>query len=236
VSPGVRRLLLWDIDGTLIRGGGVGADAIVQAAAVVAERAIPGDFVTMHGKTDPQILSELFALADIAAADIEALLPPAIAEAERQLAAAEAELRLRGEVVEGIVDVLDALAEEPGIRQSLVTGNLAANAAVKLAAFDLTHYFDVAVGGYGTDHIDRNQLVPLALERVERLRGERYDLDQVWVIGDTPSDFACAQAAGVRCLLVGTGWIPLAELEALDADVVLADLCDTDAVVELLTS
>jgi hypothetical protein len=64
-----------------------------------------------------------------------------------------------------------------------------ANAAVKLAAFDLTDYFDVEVGAYGTDHADRNELVPIALKRVERLRGERYLPEEVWVIGDTPGDW-----------------------------------------------
>ena len=110
-----------------------------------------------------------------------------------------------------------------------------ANAALKLAAFDLTGYFDVEVGAYGTDHADRNELVPIALERVEQLRGECYLPGEVWVIGDTPGDLACARAAGVRCLLVGTGQIPMSQLLSLDADAVLADLTNTDDVVQILT-
>ena len=232
----VRRLLLWDIDGTLIRGGGVGSDAINLAAATVSGKSIPGRSVVMHGKTDPEILAEIFRAAEIAEIEIPRLLPAAMAEAERLLALAEEDLRRRGDVLDGVTDALTALGTISCVRQTLLTGNLVGNAAVKLAAFDLTAYFDVEVGAYGTDHADRRALVPIALERVERLRGEQYRPDEVWVIGDTPGDFACARAAGVRCLLVGSGQVPMPELLALGADAVLADLTTTEQVVEILTS
>jgi phosphoglycolate phosphatase-like HAD superfamily hydrolase len=231
----MRRLLLWDIDGTLLRGGGVGSDAMQRAAELVCGRPIDGASVMMHGKTDPQIFAEMFRAAEIAEDEIVQLLPPAMAEAERIMAAAEQELRARGEVIEGVVDVLTRMGAQPGVRQTLLTGNLVGNAAVKMATFELSHFFDVEVGAYGTDHADRNELVPIALSRVAQLRGEHYDRDEVWVIGDTPNDFACAHAAGVHCLLVATGQIPIAELRALDADAVLPDLTNTDEVVALLT-
>ncbi len=232
----VRRLLLWDIDGTLIRGGGVGSDAITQAAATVSARpSIVGGSVMMHGKTDPEILAEIFRAAEIAEHEITRLLPAAMAEAERLLAIAEADLRERGEVIGGVIEALTRLATIAGVRQTLLTGNLVGNAAVKLAAFGLTAYFDVEVGAYGTDHADRRALVPIALERVQRLRGEHYRPEEVWVIGDTPGDFACARAAGVRCLLVATGQIPMSELVSLDADAVLEDLTTTEQVVAILT-
>jgi phosphoglycolate phosphatase len=232
----VRRLLLWDIDGTLVRGGGVGSDAINRAAAIVSGKPIVGGSVLMHGKTDPEILTEIFRAAEIAEHEIPRLLPAAMAEAERLLALAEEDLRRRGEVIGGVIEALARLADIAGVRQTLLTGNLVGNAAVKLAAFDLTVYFDVEVGAYGTDHADRKALVPIALERVERLRGEFYRPDEVWVIGDTPGDFACARAAGVRCLLVATGQIPMSELFSLDADAVLEDLTNTEQVVEILTN
>jgi phosphoglycolate phosphatase len=231
----VGRLLLWDVDGTLIRGGGVGSAAMNEAAAVALGKPIVGPPVVMHGKTDPQILTELFVASDVADDEIPRLVPIAVAEAERLMALAEADLRARGEVIPGVLDVLARLATIPGVRQTLVTGNLTGNAAVKLAAFELSAYFDVEVGAYGSDDPDRNALVPIALERVERRRGERYLPEEVWVIGDTPGDLACARAAGVRCLLVGTGQIPIAELRSLDADVVLADLTNTDQVIQVLT-
>lgn len=230
----MHRLLLWDVDGTLVRGGGVGSDAITRAAETVAGRPVDGSSVMMHGKTDPQILAEMFRAAEIADDIIVELMPRAMAEAERVLAAAESDLRRKGAVIEGVREVLDRMTRVPGVRQSLLTGNLVGNAAVKLAAFDLTHYFDVEIGAYGTDHADRTALVPIALERAARLRGEHYERDDVWVIGDTPGDFACARASGVRCLLVATGQIPVAELQGLGADAVFDDLSDTERVVELL--
>jgi hypothetical protein len=100
----VGRLLLWDIDGTLIRGGGVGSAAINEAAAVVLGKPIVGPPVVMHGNTDPQILTELFLAAEVTEDAIVELLPVAVAEAERRLALSEADLRRRGGVIDGVVD------------------------------------------------------------------------------------------------------------------------------------
>lgn len=182
----VKRLILWDIDGTLIRTGGVGARAI-EAGAAAAAALLDVPPVVMSGKTDPQILREIFRAAEIADERITALLPRAVAAVERALADAEDDLRRHGSVQTGVVEILERLAGVGGVRQTLLTGNLMANAAVKLGAFGLTKLLDVEVGAYGTDDPDRNALVPVALERVERLRGERYDLSEVWVIGDTPT-------------------------------------------------
>jgi phosphoglycolate phosphatase-like HAD superfamily hydrolase len=207
---------------------------MIRAAATVAGRTVEADGVMMHGKTDPQIFAEIFAAAEIGAHAIPELLPSAMAECERLFALAEEDLRARGSVIEGVREVLTRAAGRPDVRQTLVTGNLVGNAAVKLAAFDLAQFFDVEVGAYGTDHADRNELVPIALKRVARLRGERYPPAEVWVIGDTPADCACARAAGVRCLLVATGQISIDELRGTDADVVVPDLTDTELVVEIL--
>lgn len=229
----VHRLILWDIDGTLIRTGGVGARVIEAGAAAAAALAdVPQ--VAMSGKTDPQILREIFKAAEIAEERIVELLPRAVAEVERALAEAEDDLRRSGRVLPGVVEVLERLGACQGVRQTLLTGNLLANAAVKLAAFELTKFLDVEVGAYGTDDDDRCALVPVALERVERLRGERYDPSEVWVVGDTPNDLACAKAGGVRCLLVGTGATGLDVVRRLDADAVLADLGDPDEVLDIL--
>jgi phosphoglycolate phosphatase-like HAD superfamily hydrolase len=233
-SEHVRRLLLWDIDGTLITGGGVGSHALESAAASVASLVhVPK--VDMHGKTDPQILREIFVAAEIADDVADALVPEAMTAGEAALAAAADDLRARGGVLPGVVDVLERLDATAGVRQTLVTGNLTGNAAVKLATFELTRFFDAEVGAYGTDHADRLELVPISLERVARLRGERYDGDEVWVSGDTPNDLACARAGGVRCLLVGTG-SGLDVVRDLGADAVVADLTDAERVLDVLLS
>jgi phosphoglycolate phosphatase-like HAD superfamily hydrolase len=179
-------------------------------------------------------LREIFVAAEIAEDQIVELLPHAARATEHALAQAEAELRRDGWVLPGVVDALDALRAIDGVRQTLLTGNLVANAALKVAAFDLLDYFDVEVGAYGTDHEDRRELVPIVLERVERLRGEHYDPSEVWVVGDTSNDLACARAAGVRCLLVGTGASDVERGQMLEADANFDDLSDTDAVLRVL--
>ncbi len=229
----MRRLILWDIDGTLITSRGVGRRAMEDAAAAVAGLAeLPT--IEMSGKTDPQILREIFRAAELTDDHIDRILPDAIAAAEAALARIEADLRAHGSVLPGVQEVLERLDAAEGVRQTLLTGNLTANAAVKVGAFDLTHLFDAEIGAYGSDHADRLELVPIALERAQRFRGETYDPHEVWVIGDTPNDLACARAGGVRCLLVGTGGQE--GLAALGPDAYLDDLGDVDRAITILTA
>ena len=202
-----RRLVLWDIDGTLVRAGPAGREALEAGAALTAHLAeVP--FVAMSGKTDQQIVREIFALAELADEHIDRLMPKALAAVQRALAGAEERIRADGMVLPGVREVLERLAATPGVRQSLVTGNLVANAALKLTALGLEGWLDVEVGAYGTDHADRNRLVPIALARVRDQRGECYRPQQVWVVGDTEHDLACARAAGVRCLPAHSAWSP----------------------------
>lgn len=223
----MQRLLLWDIDGTLLRTAPVGRRVIEEAARSVGQLAeVPR--VVMSGKTDPQILREIFMAAALADEHIDRLVPEAMAAAERAIVAAEHELREAGHVLPGVVELLGRLGETPGVRQTLLTGNLVANAAVKLAAFGLTDFFDAEIGAYGSDHADRLALVPIALERAATFRGTAYAADDVWVIGDTANDLACARAGGVRCLLVGDG-------TGLDADAAMPDLADVDGAYRILT-
>jgi phosphoglycolate phosphatase len=231
----VPRLVLWDIDGTLLRGGGVGRDVFDEAVTAVLGRH-PGDHrVRMGGKTDPQIALEILAFAALEDADAEAHLPAVLEALERALEAGAGRLRAEGFVLPGVPEVLRALDADPSVRSSVLTGNTQANALVKLAAFELTPWIDVEIGAFGSDDADRTALVPVALERARRLRGLDLDPADVWVVGDTPRDLACARAAGVRCALVGTGHVVLEELRATDADAVLEDLADVDGVVKLLT-
>ena len=229
------RLVLWDIDGTLLRGGGVARDVFDEAVTAVLGRH-PGDHrIRMGGKTDPQIALEILAFAALEDAEAAASLPAVLEALERGLAAATDELRQGGYVLPGVPEVLQALDADPAVRSTVLTGNTQANALVKLAAFELTPWVDVEIGAFGSDDADRTALVPIALERARRLRGLALGLDDVWVVGDTPRDLACARSAGVRCALVATGHSSVDELRATDADAVLEDLSDVDGVVKLLT-
>ena len=231
----VARLVLWDIDGTLLRGGGVARDVFDQAVTAVLGRH-PGDHrIRMGGKTDPQIALEILAYAALEDAEAEQHLPAVLGALERGLEEAADDMRRHGVVLPGVPDVLRALDGDPSVRCSVLTGNTQANAAVKLAAFELTPWIDFEIGAFGSDDRDRTALVPVAMERARRLRGLDLDPADVWVVGDTPRDLACARAAGVRCALVATGHASLGELRATDADAVLEDLSDVDGVVKLLT-
>jgi phosphoglycolate phosphatase-like HAD superfamily hydrolase len=231
----VNRIVLWDIDGTLLRGGGVARDVFDIAVTAVLGRH-PGDHrIRMGGKTDPQIALEILAYAALEEAEATEHLPAVLAELERGLEAAADELREHGHVLPGVPEVLRALDADGHVRSTVLTGNTEANAAVKVAAFGLTPWLDLEIGAFGSDDHDRTALVPIALERARRLRGLQVDPQDVWVVGDTPRDLACARAGGVRCALVATGHSPLEELRATDADAVLEDLADVDAVVKLLT-
>jgi phosphoglycolate phosphatase-like HAD superfamily hydrolase len=227
-------LILWDIDGTLLSTGTVGRRALEDAARTVGGLDdVPQ--IRMAGKTDQRILKEILEAAGLEPERVDTLTPEAMALAIELMAASSDRLLDEGIVHPGVGTLIDRLAEIPGVRQSLVTGNLAPNARVKVTTLGLHAHIDFDVGAYGDDHHDRNELVPMALDRVERLRGERYEPGEVWVIGDTEHDLACARAADVRCLLVGTNWDGKQDLRRLDPDAFVADLSDTDAVLELLT-
>lgn len=230
------RLVLWDVDGTLLRTNGVAQHAFDTAAEHVLGRP-PGDHrVRMSGKTDPCIALEILAFAGAAPAEAARLLPAVLDRLEAELAAAIDLVREQGHVLPGVAEVLADLHRDADVVQSVLTGNLAANAGVKLRAFGLDRWIDIEVGAFGSDHHDREELVPVALERVARLRGRTLRPGDVWVVGDTPRDLACARAAGSRCLLVATGQFGVDELGALEPDEVLPDLTDTTAVARLLRS
>lgn len=234
------RLLLWDIDGTLVQTGVVGRDPFQEAIASVLGRDLGEGFherVRMSGKTDPQIARELLVAAEVHEHDVDAHLPEVLRLLEEQLLAAEHRLQVEGHAIPGAAEVLAALSDRSDVLQSVLTGNLAANAVVKLRAFGLDGFLDLDVGAYGSDHHDREELVPIALAKAAAAHGGGgFSADETWVIGDTPRDYACAKAGGARCVLVATGGFARSELEGLGADAVLDDLSDTEAVVALLTS
>jgi phosphoglycolate phosphatase-like HAD superfamily hydrolase len=223
------RLILWDIDGTLLSCGTSGREALEAGARAAAKLgAVP--HVTMSGKTDPQIIAEMLTLAGLPSSDLATLMPRALIETEQALASYGDALGQEGLVHPGVRELLSQLADTSGVRQTLVTGNIAANARLKVSAFGLERVFDFDIGAYGSDHAERDCLVPIALGRVRKLRGESYLPEQVWVIGDTQHDLSCAKAARVRCLIVGTGRGGFELVRDLDADVVVKDLEDTGGI------
>jgi phosphoglycolate phosphatase-like HAD superfamily hydrolase len=227
----VERVILWDIDGTLVHTAGVGAAAFTTAIETLFGVPAGGHGVSLAGKTDPQIAREILAVLELHD-DVAGHVPALLEETERLVAAGRDRIRAGGRVLPGVLPLLEAL-DGPGTVQTVLTGNTAANAAVKLDAFDLASWFDLDVGAFGSDDPDRNRLVPVALRRIEQRYGP-VDRRRVWVIGDTPRDAACARAGGVRCLLVAGGFADRAALVTAAADHVVDDLTDRDTVLALI--
>ncbi len=223
----MERLLLFDIDGTLILTGGAGQRAMTRAFADVygIPDALAG--IEMAGRTDTSILADALGRHGLTAE------PDALdGFRSRYLACLREEVPRPGtgkRVLPGIEPLLEALATRRDRLLGLLTGNFADAAEVKLGHFDLWRYF--RCGAFGDDAHDRNQLVPVALSRA-RACGlpPAVEGGHVVIIGDTPRDIACARAHGARVIAVATGEYGSAALEAAGADVVFEDLSDTAAV------
>jgi phosphoglycolate phosphatase len=227
------RLVLWDIDGTLVRAGDVGAAIFDRAIEKTLGRP-PSTRIVMSGKTDPQIVLEYLAQFDVA--DPHTHLPSILEGIEDELAAQAHVITALGTVMPGVAEILPRLDADADVDQTVLTGNIAPNAMVKVAAFGLDRWLHLEMGAYGSDHADRNELVPIAVHKVKAALGHSYTPDEIWVVGDAPNDLACARAAGVRCLLVATGRPSFDELSALHPDVLRPDLSDVDDILEILRS
>src|SRR5439155_14499513 len=223
------------VDGTLVSAGPAARDAFYRAiAAVLGREAVDTGRVHMSGKADPQIGLEILATIAVSGSQARAHLPAVLRALEENLEGAVEVIRADGRVMPGAETILRRLHETPGVIQTVLSGNLRANARLKLAAFGLDRWLDLDAGAYGSDAEDRVALVPIALENVRRRHGRAFDSGDVWMIGDTPRDLDAARAGGVRCLLVGTGRYRIDELVGVGADAVLPDLTRTDAALSAL--
>ncbi len=225
---GTQRLILWDIDGTILRSGRAISEAYERALRSVyrLEREIVR--ISYAGKTDGQIALETLAHHDLAEADVLLLLDSFREAYTAEVEAARHRLIEDVRVFPGVRELLDRL-DTLGARQSLLTGNFEAVARIKLACAGLEHCFDFATGAFGSDHHDRDCLVSIAIEKTRRVRGVQFAADQVVVIGDTPRDIACARAGGARVVAVATGRFDAPELAEHGPDALLDNLGDTDA-------
>jgi phosphoglycolate phosphatase-like HAD superfamily hydrolase len=228
------RLILWDVDGTLLWTGPATRAAFDRAIGTVLGRTIGEHGVSLGGKTDPQIALEILAAQAVGEDEARGHLPHVLQELERQLAAVVDAFREQGTVLPGVRELLARWSGRADVVQTVLTGNTEANGRLKVGTFGLADHLDLEVGAYGSDSADRRDLVPIAMQKLERLRGIQADRRDTWVIGDTPLDLACARAGGVRCLLVATGRVPFDELSRAGADAALPDLSDVERVQEIV--
>jgi phosphoglycolate phosphatase len=212
--------VLWDIDGTLVRSGGVAARAFLDAVTEVTGLRPGPERRDYGGRLDTEIADMLLAAVGAKTTRVADVL----AALERLVTERLDELRAQTSAFPGVEALLAQLAQA-GVRQTVVTGNLAAIARYKLEAGLLIPPIEPDFGGFGDSAPNRAAVAQVALDRLSAA-GWRPDPSEVWIVGDTPRDLACARAIGVHCALVATGRPTIGELSGLGADIVLPDLSD----------
>ena len=224
------KIILFDIDGTLVLTGGAGQRAMARAFEELFS--VPNAFqhINMPGRTDSWILSDA-----VAAHGTPWAPDDRIRFREVYLGHLRHEIGQPGArkgVMPGVRPLLDVLDCRDDVYLALLTGNYEEAARIKLEYFDLWRYF--RCGAFGDDAPDRNGLLPKAMAAIRECGGPAVAPLEIVVVGDTPLDVACAAASGARSLAVATGGYDVAALRAAGADVVMEDLTDTLEVVRSL--
>ena len=228
----MRRLILFDIDGTLLAAGGAGARALRGTLAEIFGTPGQTEGFSFAGKTDPQILHELLGAEGILEPHISERLPALwrsyLVRLEDELPRAEVRV-LQG--VHRLLDRIEAAPDEAVL--GLLTGNLREGARLKLnaAGIDFERF---TVGAFGCDNADRAALPEVAVQRAEERTGKRFEGKDVVIIGDTPNDIACGASLGVRTIAVATGSYTETDLRSHGPDYIFPDLSDTEAIWDAL--
>jgi phosphoglycolate phosphatase len=225
------KLVLFDIDGTLVLTGRAGLRALNRACESLVGHRNGMEGVAIAGRTDWIILHD--AMRKIGRDLDDALFQELRAAYVRNL---REEIQHAGQgvkdVMPGIRELLDELERHDDVYVGLLTGNFVEGARVKLEYFDLWRYF--RCGAFGDDSSDRNALLPFALERAAACGFPAVSPEDVYIVGDTPHDVACALASGAVPVGVATGEYSEEQLRASGAGIVYTDLSDVRAFVEML--
>jgi phosphoglycolate phosphatase-like HAD superfamily hydrolase len=226
------KLVLFDIDGTLLRSEGLGRASMRSALAEVFGAA--GDETYRYdGKTDKQIVRELMRLEghsdDAIDERMERLIARYVGGLDERIAAGNYAVRM----LPGVPELLDELEQQDGIALGLLTGNVAEGARRKLAAAGLG--FDrFRVNAFGSDEEHRPNLPAVAQQRASETLGIELERGAMIVVGDTPADIACGRALGAKAIGVATGHYSVDDLREHQPYAVFADLSDTAAVLKVI--
>lgn len=226
------KLVLFDIDGTILWSDGAGRRAMQRALITAFGTSGSADY-RYDGKTDMQIVRDLMRMAGHADDIIDARMQPLLADYATGL---HEELRSGETLVrrlDGVVELLSALEVRDDRRIGLLTGNIEIGAQAKLRAVGIDPA-RFAVNAFGSDHEVRGELPAIAQRRARELLGLDVDGDAIIIIGDTPADIDCTRAIGARAIAVATGRYSVDELAEHGPLAVFADLTDTDAVMRAI--
>ena len=234
------RLVLFDIDGTMLRSGGVGRVSMESALMEVFGAPGSPDY-HYDGKTDRQIARELMRLEGFTVQEIDAQMDAVMDAYLETLRRELSSGRRTVHVLDGVVELLDELDREEEVVVGLLTGNIEAGARAKLeaAGIDIARF---RANAFGSDHEHRPELPAVARQRARDLLGERegegegggaeFNGNRMIVIGDTPADIKCGESIGARAIGVATGRYTVEQLSEHEPYAVFATLADTEAVMQ----
>ncbi len=233
----IHRLVLWNIDLTLVDVARVTRAAYAEAFEAVAGRPLI-QLPQMAGRSESEIFFDALALNGVdvrADGEAERLLEPFSAELASSLSARGDELSSQGRLLPGAAEAMAAVAKLDGAVQSVLTGNSRPTAVLKLRAFDLDAFVDFDIGGYGSEAYPKGTLLRVARRRAAEKHGVTFGEHATVYIADSPRDVDAARIGGARSLAVASGRASAAELRDVGADAVLPDLADTTALIALIT-
>ncbi|MFN8657467.1 MAG: HAD hydrolase-like protein [Candidatus Obscuribacterales bacterium] len=229
----MKRLILFDIDETMLHSAGVGRRALEAALTESCGRHINMDGLSLSGKTDPQIIREALIHNGHDHDDLDQLLLKTfevyLPRLEREVAKSR-EMTVHG----GVIELLEELATASWANLGLLTGNIEPGARIKLQPFSLNRFFPM--GAYGSDSHDRMQLPAIAHKRAIDHFEQDFTPADIVIIGDAVNDVLCAKGYGARSIAVATGRTPKSDLEALSPDHLFDTLCETAKLVAAIGS
>lgn len=224
------KLVLFDIDGTLLDCGPQVRPLFASALVEVFGTAGDVDGYDFAGRTDPRIVLDLMTAVGVPEREAREKLPRMRELYVERLAGALDRRDMR--LLPGVEATLERLAAREDVVLALLTGNWEPGARAKLSRLDLNRFFDF--GAFGCDGVDRVELPPVALDRAEQALGRRFEPAETLIIGDSVHDVTCAQAHGIPCLAVATGRTPAESLRAAGADWVIPNLLAAPGAVDWL--
>ncbi|MCH9649753.1 MAG: HAD hydrolase-like protein [Deltaproteobacteria bacterium] len=214
------RLILFDIDGTLLTCGSQVAHIFMKALETTYGTCGSLEGYSFAGRTDPGIVLDLMTPTGIPRKEILEHLPSMKRRYLESLGAHLEKKEMR--LLPGAVELLEQLSQDKETTLALLTGNWLQGARIKLSHFDLNRFFPF--GAFGNDGFDRRDLPPAALQRAHSSTGRKFSPRETLIIGDSVRDVGCGRANGVAVLAVATGTTSEAELEAAGAHWVVPDL------------